>query len=290
MFDLEMAINAWRRQSEISWSGDKSALDELEDHLREETATLTRAGHSERDAWTAALTKLGDPAALRREFVKVERLPTFDRVAFGAMLGVAAVIVAAFLIFLIGRGQRIVNHPVLTIHVATITLGYLAGLFAAAFAGYAALRAFLAKCDIPELTGVALKLVRITSIAAAALTLLGFVFGAIWANAEWGKPFNMDPREIGALVVIASILAACIATLQNALPTRISLTIAIAGGAAVVAASFGIAAHAANYPPLLTAVTVIGLAILFILAALSLRIENDAAMNERRFQNPGDRP
>ena len=85
MFDLETAITNWRRQTESQWTSDKSALDELEDHLREEIATLTRAGRTEQDAWTVAVAKLGDPVAIRREFAKIDRLPTLDRFAFAAM-------------------------------------------------------------------------------------------------------------------------------------------------------------------------------------------------------------
>jgi ABC-type transport system involved in cytochrome c biogenesis permease subunit len=258
MFDLEAEIKAWRRQIQSFCHGNGGALDELEDHLREEVASLTRAGRSEQDACAAAIAKLGDPAVLRCEFAKIDRLPTLDRIAFGAMLSTASLIVATFLITLIARGQRVWNQPVLTIHVVTITLGYLAGLFAAAFAGYTALRTFLAKRNIPALTRVALKLVRISCIAAAALTLIGFVLGVIWANDAWGKPFNMDPREIGGLLVATSFVVASLATVRNTFSTQTSMGIALAAGATVILAWFGAAAHAANFPPLLTAITLYG--------------------------------
>jgi hypothetical protein len=278
MFDLETAMADWRRQTESQWLGDKSALEELEDHLREEMAALTRAGRTDEDAWTAAVGRLGDPAAIRREFAKIDRLPKLDRCAFTAMLGVAAIIVATLTIFLISRGQRIVRDPVLAVHVSTITLGYLAGFFAAAFAGYNAVRVSLAKHAVPALTGAALRLVRFSSIIAAVFSLFGFAFGATWAYGEWGKLFIMDAKELGALVVIASFLIAFVATMRNAVPPRISLTIAIIAGATVIAAWFGPAAHAAGYPPLFTAITILCVAKLLALAALSLKHQNDAAI------------
>jgi hypothetical protein len=278
MFDLEMAINNWRRQTEPFCNGDSSDLDELEDHLREEVATLTRAGRTEQDAWAAAVAKLGEPAILSREFAKIDRLSMFDRCAFSAMLGAAAIIVAALFVSLMTRGQRIVNQPVLAFHVTTITLGYLAGLFAAAFAGYNALRAFLAKRTIPALTGVTLRLVRFGSVIAAVFSLFGFAFGATWAYGESGRAFYMDLKELGGMVVIASFLFASIATMRSAVSPRVSLTIAIVAGATVVIAWFGLAAHSAGYPPLFTAFTVLGLAMLFALAVLSLRVQTDAAV------------
>jgi hypothetical protein len=277
MFNLESEIKAWRRHIQSFCRGDRGALDELEDHLREEISTLTRAGRSEQDAWSLALAKLGDPETLRSEFAKIDRLPAFDRFAFGAMLGIAAIMVAVFVILLIARGQRIVDQPVLTIHVATITLGYSTGIFAAALASYNALRTYFANTNIPALNSVTLRMVRIASIAAATLTLFGFAFGAIWALREWGKPFTMDPREIGALAIFASFIAASVATVRNALPARVSLTIAIAAGATVVIAGFGAAALHDSFPPLLTVLTIVSFVVLLGLAALCLKAHTDVA-------------
>ena len=234
MFDLETTIKNWRRQTEAKWTGDKSTLDELEDHLREEVAVLSRAGRSEQDAWTAAIAKLGNPAAIRREFDKIERLPAFDRWTFTVLLStLAALTVVAFAAMFVMHGQpirAIRDQPVLSIHVLAITLGYLTGLIAALIASYGSMRSYFSHTPIPALTGFTLRLVRIASIAAAALTLLGFALGAVWANDAWGRPFNMDPREIGAIVVAASFLVAAIATRQNVMPARVSLAIAIAAG------------------------------------------------------------
>jgi hypothetical protein len=279
MFDRESKIKAWRREVQSFCQGNRCDLDELEDHLREEIATLTRAGRAEQDAWTAALAKLGDPAVLRREFAKIHRLPMLDRIAFGAMLSAAALIVAACGVILIARGDRILNQPVITVHVVTITLGYLAGLFAAVFASYAALRGSFAEQNNPALSAAALKLIRFSCVAATVFTLVGFTCGAIWSNNALGKPFNLDPREIGALIVVASFLTVSIVTIRNMLSTHFAMAVAIAAGATVILAWFGIAAHNANYPPLLTTmINVLSLAVLAIVAMLSLKARNDAAI------------
>jgi hypothetical protein len=278
MFDLESAVQNWRQQMEANRTVARNALDELEDHIREEFAALVRTGKSEADAWTAAIARLGDPAALRREFAKVDRLPALDRWTFAVLLTTAA---ALFGVAVIGiavmRPQAIRNEPVFSIHVATITLGYTSGLFAALIAGYATMRSYFSLALIPALTDTALRLVRIASVAATVLTLIGFVLGAVWANNEWGRPFNMDPREIGGLVVAASFLTAAVTTGRRAIPARISLAITIAAATTVLAAWFGIAAHANNYPPLLTFITVFGLVLTLGLAALSLRTHSNSA-------------
>ena len=50
MFDLEATIRNWRSKAERRWAGDRLALDELEDPLREEFAGLAESGHSLADA------------------------------------------------------------------------------------------------------------------------------------------------------------------------------------------------------------------------------------------------
>jgi hypothetical protein len=242
MFDLDSAVQNWRTQIEANRAVDCAALDELEDHVREEYAALVRAGKSKTDAWSAAITRLGDAAML------------------------------------VANLQKVRVQPLLWIHIATITLGYSAGLFAATFAGYGTLRSFFAHTPVPALTGVTLRMVRFASVATVALTVIGFVLGALVAEEMWGRLFTMDPREFGAIFVVASFIATLLATLRSAVPTRVALALAITAGATVLAAWFGTAAHRSNYPPLLTAVTVASLAITLGLAALSLRGRNDVAI------------
>jgi hypothetical protein len=90
--------------------------------------------------------------------------------------------------------------------------------------------------------------------------------------------FTWDPREFGAIIVVASLIATILATLRSEVPTRVALAIAITAGATILAAWFGTAVHRSNYPPWLTLVTVAGLAITLGLAALSLRVRSDVAI------------
>jgi hypothetical protein len=71
MRELEEEIAEWRRQ--MIRGGIKSArvLDELESHLRDDTAEQTRAGSSVAEAFGTAVQRLGDAAVLELEFDKV---------------------------------------------------------------------------------------------------------------------------------------------------------------------------------------------------------------------------
>jgi hypothetical protein len=276
MFDLETAIKNWRRQIEKSCSRDPVALAELEDHLREDIAALMRAGQSESDAFSAAVVRFGDPAALRREFAKVDCLSRLDRWTLGALLLAAAVLAAIALpAILVMRGGALRDQPLLLVHVLAVTLGYSAGLFVALFAGYAAVRRIVTRAPIPALTIATLRIVHVGSMAAAALTLLAFVLGAIWANNAWGRPFNLDPHEIGALLVLGGCLATAFAARQHSIPPHVSLALAIASAAVVLAAWFGAAAIMTGFPPMLTTLTAMAIAATLGMAALTIKAHDN---------------
>jgi Cytochrome C assembly protein len=277
MFDLEAAISQWRRQVESKWIGDQSALAELEDHLREEIAALAQSGQAEEEAWKEATSKLGDPVAIGHEFSKIDRLPGLDRFAFVLILGAGVLALACFAMILLKRGPRLVADPVLTIHVVTITLGYIVGLLAATIAGYGAIRGFLAGAPVPVLKSVTLPIVRIASLITSIFTVLGFTLGAVWANQEWGRPFSADPREIGAILVAISFAAATVTVWRSAMFARVSLAIAISGGGIILAAWFGVMAQASGYPALLTTIGFGGLIGSIALAAISLAIRDRPA-------------
>ena len=277
MFDLEAAVSQWRRQVESKWTGDQSALAELEDHLREEIAALAQSGHADEEAWREATSRLGDPVAIGHEFSKIDRLPGLDRIAFVLILGAGVLALACAAMMLVKRGPKLVADPMLAIHVVTITLGYTAGLLAATIAGYGAIRGFLAGAPVPVLKRVTLPIVRIASLITSIFTVLGFTLGAVWANREWGRPFSADPREIGAILVAISFAAATVTVWRSAMFARVSLAIAISGGGIILAAWFGVMAQANDDPALLTTIGFAGLIGSIALAAISLAIRDRQA-------------
>ena len=69
MFDLESSITRWRQQM-LAAGITPATLDELECHLREESARQSDAGLDELAAFQVAVHKIGQPAPLNTEFKK----------------------------------------------------------------------------------------------------------------------------------------------------------------------------------------------------------------------------
>jgi hypothetical protein len=72
MFNLEASIIQWRRRMIDAGIKTPVPLDELEAHLREDVAELTRLGHSEAEAFAAAIEKMGAPNTVQSEFKKID--------------------------------------------------------------------------------------------------------------------------------------------------------------------------------------------------------------------------
>ena len=93
----------------------------------------------------------------------------------------------------------------LTIHVLTITLGYSAGLLAAALgAVFVFLKLFglynpdTEKSDRRLITRMTYGTLCFTLL----LSLVGTVLGGVWANYSWGRFWGWDPKENGALMIV----------------------------------------------------------------------------------------
>ena len=274
MFDLEATIDQWRRQVRATGRGEAAALAELEDHLREEFATLIGVGYSAPEAWQLATAKLGKPADLGQEFAKIHELEHVDRVAIGALI-VAVTITLVTLGALVARHwSDVADRPLLAAHVITIALGDVAGLFAAAMAGYVTVRTWWARQSAANLEFAVVRWVGSASLVAAILSTIGFVLGAVWAKLEWGRAFTAMPVEIASIVVIA-VFGIVAITAFKAVSARVVLSMAVAGGGAVLAAWFGAVAMQNDYPVLLTILGFGGLAVSLFAAAMSLAAPRD---------------
>ena len=75
MFDLERAIDAWRRHMAAGGVHPAEVLDELEGHLRDDVAEQVRNGAEAGPAFAAAVRRLGSARALAEEFTKADRAP-----------------------------------------------------------------------------------------------------------------------------------------------------------------------------------------------------------------------
>ena len=68
MFDLEQAIARWHRQMLDGGVRQHDVLDELESHLREAIEEQLRSGLDARNAFNAAVARLGESRTLKHEF------------------------------------------------------------------------------------------------------------------------------------------------------------------------------------------------------------------------------
>ncbi len=68
---LDRKISEWRDYYTCSGCVGDSDIDELEDHLREEIASLAAKGLSEEEAFIIAVRRMGNPSTLSKEFRKI---------------------------------------------------------------------------------------------------------------------------------------------------------------------------------------------------------------------------
>lgn len=71
MFELDQALAEWRRQMIAAGVNSSTVLAELESHLRDETERQMRSGLDPRQAFAAAVHRIGEVGELTREFGKV---------------------------------------------------------------------------------------------------------------------------------------------------------------------------------------------------------------------------
>lgn len=87
MFDLNDQIIKWRSSLADSQTLERSDIDELEGHLREEIEHLTALKLSQEEAFYVALHRLGDTGSLTEEFGKINGSVLWSKRLFWAGAG-----------------------------------------------------------------------------------------------------------------------------------------------------------------------------------------------------------
>jgi Clp amino terminal domain, pathogenicity island component len=90
MFDLEKKIGDWRQQMLAAGLKTGEALDELEDHLRNDIQQQIQAGLTAEQAFEVAVERIGGTQALKTEFAKIRRRTGFLGMLKGFLLGARA--------------------------------------------------------------------------------------------------------------------------------------------------------------------------------------------------------
>ncbi|NIA15974.1 MAG: hypothetical protein GWP08_18070 [Nitrospiraceae bacterium] len=129
----------------------------------------------------------------------------------------------------------------LATHVTTITIGYGAGLLAAALAHvYILGKAFRVKRDDSRFYRQLTRTIYGVLCFSLLFSILGTVLGGIWANESWGRFWGWDPKENGALMIVLWQLAVLHARLGGYLRDLGVSLAAIFGGVIVAFSWFGV--------------------------------------------------
>lgn len=129
----------------------------------------------------------------------------------------------------------------LTTHVVTITMGYGAGLLAAALAHVALIQRVLRRQDGWTTEDNAIvDMIYASLCACLVLSFVGTVLGGIWADRSWGRFWGWDPKENGALVIVLWNAMALHARWSGAIRQKGLVLMAILGGIVTSLAWFGV--------------------------------------------------
>jgi hypothetical protein len=197
MRELEQMIAEWRRSLRGRLRTD--VIEELEDHLRQKVVELRGAHPDLQTAFAAAVREIGPPEAFAAEFGKVESKLWWPIKLAIAILGVVALLLPGFLV------ARLHDRPLgllLGVHMFTVILGYFTvftvGLFGCCFVFQRSLGEF-PSAKASRIARVSTKL----NLIALPLIVVAILAGAIWANLTWGRAWSNDPKELGALCILA---------------------------------------------------------------------------------------
>jgi hypothetical protein len=197
MPELETRIQEWKRSLAIAFGGSGEILEELESHLREEIDRLMQAGQAPDAALAAAQAKLGRPVDLAAEYARA--VPPAHWLPIRVGLALLVLLLGSFTWMFVVPGFRPGGDVLLALHVAAVVAGYAAGFYAGLL-GICYVGCWLIR---PIGLGQRRSLGRTLFVANAGATLLllfGMVLGGVWAHERWGRAWNNDPREIGALI------------------------------------------------------------------------------------------
>lgn len=195
MRDLDKQIADWRRTLRPEMQ------EELEAHLREEIERLMRSGISPEQAFELAVSKLGQPTALRAEFDKLEEMRRAKwkpaTLAQWACIAIS-LLSAVLLIPRISHGRMTL---LLASHVLPVTIGYVTMFLIGGLATCYVLADWFQQTRSNRHYALRRTTLQLATISAI-LTAVGIVLGMIWAKENWGRYWAWDPKENGALLVL----------------------------------------------------------------------------------------
>ena len=235
MFNLEQAIAEWRQQMIAAGIKSPGTLDELENHLREDFRALSSGGATEAEAFRLAAARVGNPDSVAAEFKKSYMAPVLP-VILGSALWIGVPLALAVVLFNKWFGGR--PGFLLLTHSFTLTAGYsasfLTGSFGICHVGFGWFRmASPVRCRALS------RAVYLFSQLAGGFTMAGLLTGMSWSMRDRGNLMTGDPREIGALFVVAWFMALWLVQRSGRVREHVTLLLSIGGNMIVSLAWFG---------------------------------------------------
>ncbi len=129
----------------------------------------------------------------------------------------------------------------LATHVTAITVGYAAGMLAAALASfYLVFKAFGFRREERSFYAGLGRMVYGVLCFGVIFSTVGTILGGIWANDSWGRFWGWDPKENGALLIVLSQLVILHARMGGYLKEHGVCAAAALGGTVVAFSWFGV--------------------------------------------------
>lgn len=205
MFDLEKAIEEWRKQM-LAAGIAAAPIDELENHLREDISHLLARGNSEEEAFRITAARVGKPRIVVAEFDKTKTGWPRPMMIGSLIWTLITVLFLAFLVTQYANGKL---SLLLVAHIFTITAGYCTAFLAGALGIYHVLGQ---RNQITQTTSLT-RAIALCSQLSAVFVVVGLLTSMVWGSQNLGHFWANDPREIGALSVI--VWLAALSLLQN---------------------------------------------------------------------------
>jgi hypothetical protein len=238
LFDLEQRIQQWRRTQAQALASRPEVIDELESHLREEVQRLLQAGQTPELAWETALRRLGGPQQLAAEFDKLP--PAGSAFWLPARLVlisqiVLSVCLAGVVLMMLKQGK---TRPLLAAHVYAVSIGYTTTFAVGLMAVWSILTRAISGWDARRTEAVRATAWKLT-LAGLVLTGMGVALGCWWARDNLGRYWGWDPKEVGALGVLAWYGLMLLCLRWRPLSERAGMLMGVVGNVVVSLSWFG---------------------------------------------------
>ncbi len=247
MFDLEKAIAEWRRQMIAAGLRNPEALDELENHLREDAANLVSAGTPQADAFQLAVARVGNARFVAKEF-KINRRYGFGPVRSDSLVWMeASAALVVLLIVLLSTRFGGASSFLLAAHIVGLTAGYGVAFLAGGFGIYHVCCRWVGALP-PARQQSLRRAIRLSTQLSAGLVVAGLLLGMLWSVRTRGRYLTGDPREIGAIIAAVWLIASWMIQRVGRASARAAMPLSLVGNMVVSLTWFGagVLAHGAS--------------------------------------------